>query len=425
MMTKDYQMITKIINKKRINALLLVAAIVSVMMLILTSCRSTREPVVTETANNSYNKTLVVATDDNYWPYVYYDMDGQLTGHDIELITVVANELNIDDRDKAMDSMIKVQESSTVLVSLVNNILDMSRIESGKATIHENSVNINDVFTNIRPMLEQHAKGKNIQIEFDISHIRDNHVMCDVVHTQQILMNLITNAIKYTPDGGNVWMKVRHLDGYTNGRGNYEFTVKDNGYGMSPAYREIAFDMFSREESSTVSGIQGTGLGLPLCKKISEMMGGSIIMESEQGVGSTFTVVLPLTILKDEKNEIIADQFTANNASFKGKRLFLVEDNELNREIAIDILEDEGIVVETAEDGRAAVEKIKQNGSDYYNCMEDKYSCTCARRALSVAPSSSMPCSLAKVLRTASGSFFICSRSSETVICSYSIFSSS
>ena len=276
---------------------------------------------------------------------------------------------NIDDREKAMDSLTKVQESCNVLVELVSNILDMSRIESGKATIRENSVNINEIFTDIRPMLEEQAKGKNIALDFHISDIRDAQVLCDVVHTHQILVNLITNAIKYTPDGGSVRVTVKQLDGNADGRGSYEFTVKDNGYGMSPAYQKVAFEMFSREENSTISGIQGTGLGLPLCKKISEMMGGSIRMESEQGLGSTFTVVLPLTAVAEEETAEPAEQAEAVCISFQEKKILLVEDNELNREIATDILEEEDIIVETAEDGRVAVEKMKQNGPDYYDCI--------------------------------------------------------
>ena len=277
---------------------------------------------------------------------------------------------NIDDREKAMDALTKVQESCSVLVELVSNILDMSRIESGKATIRTNSININEIFTDIRPMLKEQAEGKNIALAFQISDIRDAQVLCDVVHTHRILVNLITNAIKYTPDGGSVWVRVKQLDTSADGRGNYEFTVKDNGYGMSPVYQKAAFEMFSRENSSTISGIQGTGLGLPLCKKICEMMGGSIRMESEQGLGSTFTVVLPLTLVTAEEEPAKpAGPAVEVPISFREKKILLVEDNELNREIAADILEEEGIIVESAEDGRVAVEKMKQNGPCYYDCI--------------------------------------------------------
>ena len=275
---------------------------------------------------------------------------------------------NIDNKNKAMDSLKKVQVSCDVLISLVNNILDMSRIESGKATIRENSFNINDIFTNIRPMLEEQAKGKNITLAFDISSIKNAQVLCDIVHTHQILVNLVSNAIKYTQDGGNVWVSVTQLGyGDTEEIGSYRFTVKDNGYGMSPAYQKVAFDMFSREENSTISGIQGTGLGLPLCKKITDMMGGTITMESEQGLGSTFSVTLPLKIVEDEEVEDKTELANDGAISLKGKKLLLVEDNELNREIATDLLEEQEIIVETAEDGRAAVEMMRQKGPAYFD----------------------------------------------------------
>ena len=145
--------------------------------------------------------------------------------------------------------------------------------------------------------------------------------------------------------------------------------MKDNGFGMSEAYQKVAFDMFSREESSTTSGIQGTGLGLPLCKRITEMMGGTIALESEQGLGTTFTVELPLKLTEPEEAEEAPALEKAPEVSLKGKKILLVEDNEMNREIATDILEDQEIIVESSEDGRVAVETMKQKGPDYFDCI--------------------------------------------------------
>ena len=276
---------------------------------------------------------------------------------------------NYDNKDKAMDSLKKAQESCDVLISLVNNILNMSRIESGKAVIHENKINIKDIFENIKPMLEVLANGKSISLDFNIENIKNENVLCDLVHTHQILVNLITNAIKYTPDGGNVWVKVEEIEGNNEDVGNFRFTVKDNGYGMSPEYQKTAFEMFSREENSTTSGIQGTGLGLPLCKKIVEMMGGSIAMESKQGAGSTFVVELPLKLVNSDELEETTKTEEIVEINLKGKKVLLVEDNEMNREIATDILEDQEFIVETAEDGRVAVETLRQKGPNYFDCI--------------------------------------------------------
>ena len=274
---------------------------------------------------------------------------------------------NYDNKDKAMESMTKVRESCDLLITIVNNILDMSHIENGETAVYETEINIKDIFKNIRPMLEEQAKGKNITLDFEIGSIKDERVSCDSVHIQQILVNLISNAVKYNNNGGNVWVSLTQFDIGTEETGSYRFTVKDNGYGMSPDYQKVAFDLFTREENSTNSGIQGVGLGLSLCKKLAEMMGGSIALESELGVGSTFTVILPLKISKSAP-EGADEQADAEN-NLNGKKILLVEDNELNREIAADILEEWEITVESAEDGKVAVDMAQQKGADYYDCI--------------------------------------------------------
>lgn len=273
---------------------------------------------------------------------------------------------NIDDKEKVKDCLSKTQGSCAVLTSLVNSILEMSRIESGKTILKEERVDICNIFDDIRPMLEELAENKRQDLSFEIMPIKDNFVMCDLVHINQILVNLISNAIKYTSEGGTILARLDEIESSEKTTPMYRFIVKDNGFGMSDSFQKQAFDMFAREENSTKSGIQGTGLGLPLCKKIVEMMGGTISLESEVGVGTEFTVLLPLKIQEEEIEEADSDAESALQIDFAGIKVLLVEDNELNREIAIDILEDDGIIVETAEDGRIAVDTIRRMGPDYY-----------------------------------------------------------
>ena len=273
-----------------------------------------------------------------------------------------------DDPERVRENLKKVQLSGNMLLSLINDILDMSRIESGKATLNEENADVETVFTNIQPVMANLAASKDIDLKFEISNVQNKFVFADTARIDRIMVNLVSNAIKYTEGNGKVRVSFEELTSDKPGLGLYRFMVKDNGIGMSEEFQKQMFEEFAREENSTMSGIQGTGLGLPLAKKLAEMMDGQITCESKRGEGSTFFVTLPLKLQTEEDiaAETISDQ-RIDTVDFNNKKVLLVEDNELNREIALDILEDEGINVDTAVNGQKAVEMVSEKGVDYYD----------------------------------------------------------
>ncbi len=273
---------------------------------------------------------------------------------------------NIDDRDRAIDALNKTQESSKVLLDLINQILDMSRIESGKVVLAEDKADMYNFGKDVLPMLEELARDKDIDFRYNINYIKDEYVTLDRTRINEVLVNIIGNAIKYTQNGGEVTTNVRQLEYDKEDYGLYEIEVSDNGFGMSKEFLGHMFENFSREESASKSGIQGTGLGLPLCKKIIDLMNGTIEVESEENVGSTFTITLPFE--KIGKDSIRDDEFATDvEYDFEGKRILLVEDNDLNREIAVDILKEDGFEVEEAREGREAIDMVKRYGEEYYD----------------------------------------------------------
>lgn len=274
---------------------------------------------------------------------------------------------NIDDKEKVLDSLTKTQKSSELLLSLINDILEMSRIESGKRELVLETGDVNNAFYQIGSIMLELAKAKDIDLTFEVKDIRDQYVLVDKTRFNRVLLNLGTNAIKYTQNGGKVKMTACQLDREEGNTKYYQFTVSDNGMGMSEEFQQHMFEEFSREANSTTSGIQGTGLGLSVTKAFVDIMGGSIQCDSKLNQGTTFTVVLPMAICKTALDEI--SQGLDHNdlsAKLKGKRVLLVEDNEMNREIAMEILADEaGLIVEVAEDGTIAVDVMRKMGPDY------------------------------------------------------------
>ncbi len=201
---------------------------------------------------------------------------------------------NIDDKDRVKDYLAKALASSNHLLSLINDVLDMSRIESGKIHLEEVEVNLSDVLHDLRTIVSGQIYAKQLELYMDVMDVTEEDVYCDKTRLNQILLNLLSNAIKFTPAGGTVSVRVRQLVGKVHGCGQYEFRVKDNGIGMSPEFAQKIFEPFERERSSTVSQIQGTGLGMAITKNIVDMMGGSIKVQTAQGKGSEFIICLPM-----------------------------------------------------------------------------------------------------------------------------------
>ena len=263
------------------------------------------------------------------------------------------------------DALDKIGSSSHYLLSLINDILDISKIESGKMQISYGPCDLAALFRRIEDITALQAKKKFLVITYRHDSVRHYKVRADELRLEQIIINIISNAIKYTPSGKTVDLIAEEFPS-TGGKNKYRFIVRDTGIGIKEDYLPHIFESFTREERTTVNRIQGTGLGLAITAKIVEMMGGTISVKSKPGEGSKFTVELELEALETE------EQASADNnetADLTGCRILLVEDNEINAEIARMILEQYGAEVQQAENGKIGVEAVQEKGPDYYDAV--------------------------------------------------------
>ena len=281
-------------------------------------------------------------------------------------------ESNTENTEQVRDYLGKISVSSRHLLALINDVLDMSRIESGKLTLEESGVHLPDVIRDLCTIVQANAAEKQQEFSVEVQPLVHEDVMADQLRLNRILLNILSNAVKFTPLQGKIRFMVRELPSEREDCANYEFRISDNGIGMSREFRKTIFEAFTRERSSTVSGIQGTGLGMAITKNIVDMMGGTISVDSEEGKGSDFTVCLPFRISQPETASGTPDHLMEKEteaADFSGKKVLLAEDNEMNQLIAVAILEKVGFTVEIAADGVQAVEKMKNAESGYYDIV--------------------------------------------------------
>ena len=271
---------------------------------------------------------------------------------------------------KLLDYQEKMEQSGNLLLSIINNVLDMARIESGKMELDENYVKISDIYLGVYRIfqIEAEKKGIHLEMEYDVLH---EHVICDETKNREVFLNLLSNAIKYTASGGTVTIRITELDCGMGGYVRIQTQVIDTGIGMSEEFLPSLFEAFARERNTTAGKVAGTGLGMPIIKKYVDMMGGSIEVESKLGEGSKFTVIMEYRIADKGyyEQDTNPSPDTEETDWISGKHVLLAEDNDLNAEIAEFILEDMGLIVDRVEDGIQCVARMEQKPAGTYDLI--------------------------------------------------------
>ena len=278
---------------------------------------------------------------------------------------------HLDDREIIRDYLGKISTSGQHLLSLINDVLDMSRIESGSVKIEKTNVHLPDVLEDLKTIILESVHAKQQKLLIKMQDVVHEDIITDKLRLTQVLLNIISNAVKFTPVGGTIHILVEEKASQKAGYAVYSFCIKDNGIGMSKEFQEHVFDSFARERTVTESGITGTGLGMAITKNIVDLMGGTIHLTSKQGEGSEFIVTLECELA----NKTVQDKQSScpkaekKHLDYSGKKVLLVEDNELNREIATEILKSLGLKVDCAADGMDAVEIMSSEAGNQYDMI--------------------------------------------------------
>ncbi|MBR0403703.1 MAG: response regulator [Eggerthellaceae bacterium] len=272
---------------------------------------------------------------------------------------------HLDDRDAVTSALDRIGSSSHFLLSLINDILDISKIESGKMQLANGPCDLGEIFRRIEDITALQAKDKSLRITYQHDTVHHLKVIGDELRIEQVLINIISNAIKYTPEGKTVDLIAEEYPAKGN-KNRYRFIIRDTGIGISEEYLPHLFESFTREEKTTVNRVQGTGLGLAITAKVVELMGGTISVKSAPGEGSEFTVELELESLEeDDTTEAGADI----DVDLAGRRVLIVEDNAINAEIATMILAEHGLSVDQAKNGQIGVDRVQEMGAGYYDIV--------------------------------------------------------
>lgn len=320
---------------------------------------------------------------------------------------------HLDDQNQVEDYLKKILASGNHLVSLINDILEMSHIESGKIRLKEKPCSLPALFQKLGDIIQPMASAKRQNLSLETDSVRDGNVCCDELRLNQVLLNLLSNSIKYTPNGGSISMRVEQLDCPLAAHGTYEFRVRDNGIGMSEEFVARIFEPFERAQTSTVAGIQGTGLGMSITKNIVDMMKGDIRVWSEPNVGTETVFRVTFRLVDNAEDSILQERaenrtgagsggvnaLRGNPGAGRAVRILLAEDNAMNQEIAAEFLTEAGYLVEIASNGQEAVDKYRNAAPGYYDLILmdvqmpvlDGYGATRSIRAMEDERLSSVP----------------------------------